>query len=252
MSAKVSVITPTYNSETFISQTIDSVLNQSHKNLELILVDDASTDGTRDILEKYRLKDTRVRTILLNENGGSGIARNKGIENASGRYLAFVDSDDYWHCDKLVSQLEFMRTNNYSFTYTSYAFINESGSLERESNVAPNKCNYLRLLIQNCIGCSTVVVDMDVLGKEYMPDLRNRQDWGLWLKYIRKSGKAYRLTESNTFYRIRKNSISSNKFKLLKYHWQIYRQVEGYNAIFAMLLFALNIPTVLFYILRNR
>jgi len=252
MKEKVSVITPTYNSEAYISETINSILNQSHKNLEIILIDDASTDGTRDILDKYKRSDPRIVTIFLKKNSGSGLARNKGIEKATGRFLAFVDSDDYWHKDKLKNQLEFMRSNSYSFTYTRYALINESGSLEKESNVAPKQCNYFRLLIQNCIGCSTVVIDADLLGKEYMPDLRNRQDWGLWLKYIRKSKKAFRLQESLTYYRLRKNSISSNKLKLFKFHWQIYHQVEGYNIFTSLLLFILNIPTVLYYILRNR
>lgn len=252
MNEKVSIITPTYNAAAFVSQTIDSILNQSYENLELILIDDASTDGTRDILQNYKNKDPRIITILLDENIGSGVARNHGIEKATGRFIAFLDSDDYWHKDKLNNQIEFMHNNSYTFTYTRYAFIDESNVLLKESNVAPKRCGYLRLLLQNCIGCSTVMVDMQQLEKEYMPDLRNRQDWGLWLKYIRKSGKAYRLQESLTYYRLRKNSISSNKIKLFKYHWQIYHKVEGYNSFFSLILFMLNIPIVLYYMLRNR
>lgn len=248
----ISIITPTYNSERFIGFTIESILNQSYTNWELLITDDASGDGTWKILEEYSLRDKRIKIFRLEINSGSGLARNSSIKEASGGFIAFCDSDDYWHKDKLKNQLEFMQSNSYTFTYTRYAIVNESNELKKESNVAPKQCAYFRLLVQNCIGCSTVMVDVHQLGKEYMPDLRNRQDWGLWLKYIRKSGKAFRLQESNTYYRLRKHSISSNKIKLFKYHWQIYNKVEGYNVFTSALLFILNIPTVLYYMLRNR
>ncbi len=252
MNELVSVITPTYNSEKFISKTIESVLEQSYTNLELILIDDASTDNTREILDKYKKTDPRIVTVFLKENSGSGISRNRGIEIAKGKYLAFVDSDDYWHRDKLILQVGFMQKHNYSFTYTKYAFINESGSLVKRYNIAPNQCNYLRLLIQDCIGCSTVMINCDELGKEYMPDLRNRQDWALWLTYVRKSGKAYGLKDPYTFYRMRKGSISSNKVKLLKFHWQIYNKIEKYNKLVSLLLITVNILAISYYTLLNK
>ena len=252
MQGLVSVITPTYNSEKFLSDTIDSILGQSYPNLELILIDDASTDNTRGIIEKYRKKDPRIDAIFLKENGGSGVARNRGIEKAKGKFLAFVDSDDYWHEDKLRNQLDFMGKNGHSFTYTKYAFINESGSIIKRYNIAPNRCNYQRLLIQNCIGCSTVMINVNELGKEYMPQLRNRQDWALWLKYIRKSGKAYGLKDSFTLYRMRINSISSNRFKLFKFHWLIYYKEEDYNVVISIILFILNILTVSYYTFLNK
>ena len=248
----VSIITPSYNSERFIGFSIESILNQTYTNWELLITDDASTDGTWKMLKEYSKRDKRIKIFRLEMNSGSGVARNNSIKKATGRFIAFLDSDDYWHKDKLNNQIEFMHNNSYTFTYTRYAFIDESNVLLKESNVAPKRCGYLRLLLQNCIGCSTVMVDMQQLEKEYMPDLRNRQDWGLWLKYIRKSGKAYRLQESLTYYRLRKNSISSNKIKLFKYHWQIYHKVEGYNSFFSLILFMLNIPIVLYYMLRNR
>lgn len=252
MNELVSVITPTYNSENFISETIDSILGQSYTNLELILIDDASLDNTREIINTYKARDPRIVTVFLKENSGSGIARNRGIETARGKYLAFVDSDDFWNKDKLKTQINFMQKHEYTFTYTKYSFINESGMLVKEYNIAPNQCNYLRLLIQDCIGCSTVMIDCEKLGKEYMPDLRNRQDWALWLKYVRKSGKAYGLRYPYTHYRMRKGSISSNKLKLFKFHWQIYFKIEKYNIIVSSLLFTLNILAILYYSLLNK
>jgi teichuronic acid biosynthesis glycosyltransferase TuaG len=145
-----------------------------------------------------------------------------------------------------------MQNSGHSFTFTKYSFINESGELVKSKNVAPNRCNYFRLLLQNCIGCSTVMVDMDQIGKEYMPALRNRQDWGLWLKYIRKSGRAFGLRNPYTSYRIKKGSISSNKNKLFKYHWQIYFKIENYSFVISLLLFTLNILTISYYTLLNK
>ena len=252
MNELVSVITPTYNSEAFISKSIDSVLNQSYSNLELLIIDDASSDNTRVILEQFRKKDPRINVILLEKNSGSGIARNKGIEMAKGRYLAFLDSDDIWHKDKLKDQISFMMTHGHSFTYTKYAYINEPGLVIKEYNSAPNRCNYFRLLLQNCIGCSTVIIDAEKLGKEYMPELRNRQDWALWLNYIRKSGKAYGLKNSYTFYRMKQGSISSNKMKLFKFHWLIYNEIEKYNIIISSLLFTLNILIISYYSIVNK
>jgi len=252
MNELVSVITPTYNSEKFIAETIDSILGQSYENLELILIDDASIDNTREILSNYEKADHRIVLMLLEKNNGSGIARNKGIEMATGKYLAFVDSDDFWHKDKLKHQVEFMKNHGHSFTYTKYAYINESGGLIKSSNIAPNSCKYFRLLIQNCIGCSTVMIDIGELGKEYMPDMRNRQDWALWLKYIRKSNRAYGLKEPYTNYRMKKGSISSKKFKLFKFHWQIYSRIEKYSILTSAVLFILNILTIGYYMVLNK
>ena len=227
--------------------------SKKEKQMDLkILIDDASSDSTRKILNHYKEMDSRIITIFLEENSGSGVARNRGIEVASGKYLAFIDSDDYWHKDKLTTQVEFMRKNGHSFTFTKYSYINEAGELVKRSNNAPNQCNLFRLLLQNCIGCSTVMIDMEILGKEYMPTIRNRQDWALWLTYIRRSGRAYGLRDPYTYYRIKKGSISSNKFKLFKFHWQLYYKIEKYNIIVSSLLFSLNILTIIYYTVLNK
>ena len=114
----VSVITPVHNAQDFLSQTIESVLNQTYQNFEIILVDDASSDLSRDIIDKYQKIDNRVKSVLLNENLGVANARNEGIKNANGRFIAFLDSDDLWKEDKLEKQIKFMLKNDYGFTYT--------------------------------------------------------------------------------------------------------------------------------------
>ncbi|MEZ5069635.1 MAG: glycosyltransferase family 2 protein [Bacteroidales bacterium] len=252
MQELVSVITPTYNSKKYIRDAIDSVLSQSYANLELILIDDASSDGTREVLKEYESSDSRVRIILNNQNSGAGISRNKGIKAARGTYIAFLDSDDAWDRNKLASQISFMQTHGYTFSYTKYAYMNESGCVIRKRNLAPNSCGYLRLLLQDCIGCSTVVINVEQLGKAYMPELRNRQDWALWLTYIKRAGRAHGMNKSFTNYRMMKGSISSNKFRLFRFHWKVYHEIEQYGVFVSSLLFLINIVLISYYSVFNK
>lgn len=222
----VSVITPVYNSRQFLSQCIESVQSQTHKHWEHILVDDCSSDDSANIIQSYAQKDHRIVYIKLNENGGAGIARNKAIEMAKGNYIAFLDSDDQWHKEKLIKQMAFMQQSGHYFTFTSYDRIDEQGRSFYKIIRAKPFVTYKMALYKNPIGCLTVMYNVDFLGKEYMPLIRKRQDYALWLKLLKKTN-AYGLDECLSTYRVRSNSISSNKFKLLTYEWKIYREVEG-------------------------
>lgn len=226
----VSIITPLYNSEEYISETIESVLSQSHQNWEMIIVDDCSTDNGVKIIEQYADNDDRIKLIKMKKNKGAAVARNMAIKKAEGRYIAFLDSDDIWHQDKLKKQIRFMLKNNYSFTFTSFKKITESGDTFDVIKV-PKKASYRRVLFINPIDCSTVIYDKNRLGKIYMPDIRKRQDYALWLKILKKVDHGYSLNEQLTFYRVRENSLSNNKFDLIKYHWELYRDIEKLSIV---------------------
>lgn len=225
----VSIITPVYNAEEFIVDTINSVLSQTYQNWELILVDDVSTDSSREIIQKFEQEDKRIKVVLLKENSGAAIARNTAIDYAKGKYIAFVDSDDLWTSDKLQKQVQFMEKNDYSFTFTSYRMINEDGSDTGKNVQAPNEVSYKFLLKNTIIGCSTVMLNIEKLGKVKMKNIRTRQDFVLWLSILKTGVHAYGLQEELGIYRLVKNSISSNKKKAAKQNWSVYRDIEGFS-----------------------
>lgn len=225
----VSIITANYNCEKFIDDTVNSVLSQTYKNWEMIIVDDVSTDKSIEIIQKYVEKDRRIKLIQLEENSGAAVARNRAIEEASGRFIAFLDSDDLWTSNKLEKQLNFMIENKYAFTYTNYDLIDENNIRYGKTFKAQKKATYASLLKTCTIGCLTAIYDTKKIGKIYMPLIRRRQDYGLWLRILKVVPKAYCLQESLAIYRRRQNSISSNKKKAALFQWKIYRDVEKLN-----------------------
>lgn len=234
----VSIITASYNSAKYIAKTIEAVQAQTYTNWELLITDDCSTDGSREIVKKYAASDPRIKLLCLDTNSGAGIARNTSIKEARGRYIAFCDSDDRWTPEKLEHQLAFMKKGNHHLTYTSYSACTEEGRIYGIVKCRP-RITYREMLINNGIGCLTAIYDAGRIGKVYMPSIRKRQDWCLWMSIIKEHGPAYGLDEPLAIYRDRMESISSGKVKLLKYNYAVYRQVLGYNAAgaFCMLAF---------------
>ena len=222
---KISIITPTYNSKIFINQTIQSILNQTYKNWELLITDDCSTDGTWELLLKYQKQDERIKVFRLEKNSGPGVARNNSIKHAQGRFIAFCDSDDQWKPDKLEKQLQFKLENDLALSFSSYDVIDEEDNLIGEVT-APGKVTYKTMLCNNYIGCLTAMYDTQKLGKMYMPEIRKRQDWALWLSILKKVPYALSIPEKLAIYRARRKSISANKIDLIRYNWNIYRNVE--------------------------
>jgi glycosyltransferase involved in cell wall biosynthesis len=226
MTNLVSIITPNYNSEKFIEQTLKSIIAQTYKNWELLIVDDCSTDTSVKIIKKYATNDNRINFFKLKENSGAAIARNKAIEKASGNFIAFLDSDDLWLAEKLEKQLAFMLNNNYNLTHTSYGLITEKGILLNKNVFCEPKLSYEKMLFSNKIGCLTAMYNAGNLGKMYMPEIRKRQDYALWLKILKQEKYAYGLPSVLATYRDRSNSISNNKIEMLKWNWLLYRKVE--------------------------
>ncbi len=237
----VSIITPTFNSSKFITVTINSVLKQTYKNWELILIDDASTDNTSEIISKCTIKDSRIKIIQLKQNGGAAEARNYGIKHAKGKYLAFLDSDDCWLPEKIEKQLQFMKANNIYFSYTDYFRKIENTGSENVFCALKDNIYYKDIIKFNYIACSTVMINIENSGKKYMPNITTRHDWGLWIDYIRETGLAKRLPIPLTCYLVRKGSLSSKKLKLIKYHWFIYNKHLKFNTLKAFLFLTRNI-----------
>lgn len=238
----VSVIIPMYNAEKYIEYTIESVINQTYKNLEIIVVDDNSSDNSSLIIEKLKKMDTRIVYIKLNENKGVANARNTGINISNGRFIAFVDSDDMWKKDKVEKQLEFMKNKKYAFTFTSYEYISEDG-ISMNNIINAKECvNYKTLLKGNSIGCSTVMIDKNKIKKISMPCIRH-EDYVTWLKILKSGECAYGLSENLGYYRKLSDSLSGNKVKAAKWTWNIYRKVEClpfYKCIYYFLCYALK------------
>ncbi|TMW72347.1 glycosyltransferase family 2 protein [Alteribacter natronophilus] len=225
----VSVITPAYNAEKYITSTIESVQLQSFSDWEMIIVDDCSDDQTFSIVQEYAQKDSRIRLIALSENGGAAISRNTAIRASRGRYLAFLDSDDQWLPDKLTRQLEFMRENKEAFTFTAYRVVDEVGNKTGKTIEAPEKVTYRDLLKENMIGCLTVMIDTEQTGPLEMVNIRTRQDYVLWLELCKKGFPPTGINEVYSLYRVTKNSVSSNKVKMVKQNWRVYRDIERLN-----------------------
>ncbi|MGL4656712.1 MAG: glycosyltransferase family 2 protein [Sarcina sp.] len=224
---KVSVITPAYNAEKFIADTIESVLNQTYEDFELIIVDDCSNDRTEEIVRSYMEKDVRIQYKKLNGNSGAAVVRNTAIDMAEGRYLAFLDSDDIWDKTKLEKQLNFMKEKKVEFTFSSYRLMSEDGKLLNKEINVPKTITYKGLLKNTIIGCLTVILDRKEIGDIKMPNIRAGQDTATWLSILKKGYVAYGYNEVLASYRLVKGSISNNKVKALKRTWNTYRNVEN-------------------------
>lgn len=235
----VSIIVPAYNSECYIGRTIESVISQTYKFWEMIIVDDCSSDKTAEVILSYSLKDKRIKYSRLEVNSGAAVARNVAMSMATGQYIAFLDSDDVWLPDKLSAQIQFMQENNYKFTCTDYEQIDETGRCLGKIIHCREKADYNRVLLDCPIGNSTVMYDVTQMGKFEVPNIRKRNDDALWLKMLKSEKFIYGLNQVLVQYRVRHDSISANKFQLIKYHWVLYRKIEH-----------LNIMRSIFYILH--
>jgi len=218
----VSVIMPSYNSSAYIEEAIKSVQKQSYKNWELWVIDDFSEDHTIERVENLMILDQRIKLLSNSKNLGTGATRNRGIEAANGNYIAFLDSDDIWLSHKLQTQLDFMDKHDLLFTFSSYKLIAENGEETGEMVKALPILTYQKLLKSNYVGNLTGIYNANKLGKVYAPLLRKRQDWALWLSILKNAGETKAIDEVLAAYRVRKDSISQNKFALLKYNFLIF------------------------------
>lgn len=240
----VSIIIPVYNAERFLDDTINTVLNQTYKNWELILVNDCSTDNSESIIKKYIKKDKRIKLINNEVNSRAAISRNNGIKEAKGKYLCFLDADDLWDKEKIEKQIIFMKHNKCEFSFTGYEFADENGKPNGKKVFVPNKINYRQALKNTTIWTSTVMFDMTKLSKDdiYMPNVKS-EDTASWWSILKKIDYAYGLNEILSYYRRTSGTLSSNKIEAIRRIWNLYRNVEKLNmlaSIYNFNFYALN------------
>lgn len=228
MEEKISIITPVYNCEKFIKETLDCVLKQTYKKWEWLLIDDCSSDNSANIIKEYASKDKRIKYFKMDKNSGAAIARNKGLDNSTGRFIAYLDSDDLWRKEKLEKQIKFMINNNYAFTCTDYEKIKEDGSSLNKIIKIPKIVNYNLFLRNTIIQTVGVMIDTKLTGKELlqMPNIRRRQDAATWCQLLKNGFDCYECPENLSYYRVVPNSLSSNKLKAIKTNWYWYRKIE--------------------------
>ena len=235
---KVSVIIPVYNSSKHIKECLESVINQTYKNIEIIVVDDASSDNSVEIIKN--INDSRIKILELKQNIGVARARNKGIEIAVGDYICFLDSDDYWVLDKLEKQVEFIEKNHYIFIYSGYEFFKNN-----KTHIAhvPLSINYNQALKNTTIFTSTVMFNMQYLKKEYiyMPNVES-EDTATWWQVLKKEITGYGIDEPLAIYRVGEKSLSSNKIKALKRTWNLYKRedISHIKKIYCFIFYIIN------------
>ena len=237
----VSIITPTFNSERFIAETILSVQAQTYQDWEMIIIDDCSTDKTAKIVASFQEKDSRIKYFYNSNNKGSAFSRNLALQNAKGKWIAFLDSDDLWHPEKLEKQIEFMTKNNYHFSYTNYCEIDEN-SKETGILITGPKVITNKLMKAYCWpGCLTVMYDAEKVGIMQTVDIKINEEYALWIKIAEKLN-CYLLNENLAKYRRHNNSLTSQSyFKLIKWHYLMFRKSENRNVISSLILTLVNI-----------
>lgn len=220
----VSIITPCYNGAAYVSQTIESVLSQTYPRWEMIVVDDGSKDSSAEIVRSYAEKDPRI-TLIQQENGGSAAARNNGIRNANGRYLALLDADDLWEPAFLEEQIRFMNEHNAVCVYSSYRCIDENSREILRPVICKPSITTKDMMVTNYIGCLTGLYDMQKYGKIYLrEELKSiRDDYAFWLDIVKLEGAAYGNPKLLARYRVLAGSTTGNKKKLIKKQYQFYR-----------------------------
>lgn len=234
MNDLVSIIMPSYNTAQYIAETIGSVIRQTYQNWELIIVDDCSLDNTDDVVAPF-LIDNRIKYLKNSKNSGAAVSRNRGLREAKGKWIAFLDSDDLWMPEKLEKQVCFMEKNGYHFSYTNYAEMSVSGIRNGITVTGPQKITKTGFFNYCWPGCLTVMYDKDVVGLIQIADIKKNNDYAMWLKVCRKAD-CYLLDEELALYRRgRVGSISTYSIKaLIGWHYKLYRKAEGQNLVVAL------------------
>lgn len=237
----ISIITPTYNCGNFIAETIESVQAQSYTNWEMIIVDDCSSDNTKDVVSKYQDKDSRIQYHCLERNSGAAVARNLALSLAKGKWIAFLDSDDLWRPEKLSRQIQFMKNNGYAFSYHEYEEIDEDS--KPIGIYVSGKKHVGKFDMFACCwpGCLSVMYDAEKIGLIQIENVKKNNDTALWLRAIKKAD-CHLLKENLALYRRRKGSITPPDIKTkIKWHYTLFRQAEKMNPLMAFFWMCLNI-----------
>jgi len=238
----ISVIIPYYKNIKFIEKTIDSILNQTYQNFEILIIyDDENQDDLR-VIKQLINNQNKIKLIINKKQIGAGLSRNVGILNANGDYIAFIDSDDYWDCDKLRVQLNFMLNHNIDFTHTSYQIVDERGKIKGYRK-AKNIFHFKELLKSCDIGLSTVIIKKSLLTNNKFPNLKTKEDFVLWLILLKKGNRIYSIVKNLTYWRKTKNSLSSNIYQKTMDGYSVYKdymKMSTFKSILYLVLLSLN------------
>jgi teichuronic acid biosynthesis glycosyltransferase TuaG len=235
---RVSVVIPCFNCEKFIGKCLNSVLNQTHRDLEIIIIDDYSSDNTYSFLVDFAKKDSRIVLLKNSLNMGVSYSRNLGISNAKGDYLCFLDSDDVWDINKIEKQLIFMVNNNYSLSYTLFTIFDDNS--HKTLKKLPNRVNFVRLLYGNCIALSSTMLKRSSINDLQFKKI-GHEDYLFWLNYLSFEEYGFLLKENLLFYRIHSKSISYNKFKAINFTWNIYRNELHFDVFKSVYFFIIHV-----------
>ena len=237
----VSIITPSWNCGRFVEETIQSILAQTYTNWELLFEDDFSTDDTRELVMRYAAVDPRIKYACNPKNSGAAISRNNSLQRATGRWMAFLDSDDLWLPEKLEKQLQFMVDNHYAFTYHEYTEIDEQGNDLGVYVSGPSHITDKGMYAFCWVGCLTVMYDTQKVGLIQIADIMKNNDYAMWLKVIQ-SADCYLLPKCLANYRRgRKGSISTHGYiELMRWHYRLFRRVENKTRLTAIGLTMIN------------
>lgn len=240
MNDLVSVIMPSYNTAEYISESVASVRKQTYTDWELIIVDDCSTDNTDEIVKPF-LSDKRIKYIKNETNSGAAVSRNRALREAKGKWIAFLDSDDLWHPEKLEKQIRFMEKNGYHFSYTNYTEIDKDGMSNGKYITGPRKITRRKMYDYCWMGCLTVMYDAETIGLIQIADIKKNNDYAMWLKACKKAD-CYLLDEVLAKYRKRSGSISNHGYtKLIKWHYKLYREAEKKSSLVSAVLTLRNL-----------
>lgn len=232
----VSIIMPSYNCERFIRLSIESVINQTYKNWELLIQDDCSTDKTLDIIKEFAAKDNRIKYEVNLQNSGAAVTRNNAIARSEGVWLAYLDSDDLWVADKLDKQMRFMEVNKCNACFSRYEHIDTEGNSLGVQAKVKKKVTHADLLIHDWFGCLTLIYKQDLNHKIYGADVSKANDYALFLEVMKNIDYAAGVDECLAMYRIRKGSVSRNKFKKAKPYIHVLQTVEKKSYLMSWLL----------------
>jgi glycosyltransferase involved in cell wall biosynthesis len=248
MNDLVSIVMPSYNTGKYIAESIQSVLAQTYKNWELIIVDDCSTDDTDAVLKQFC--DPRIRYFKNETNSGAAVSRNRALREAKGRWIAFLDSDDLWHPEKLQKQIGFMEEKGYAFSYTNYSEIGEDSVPLGVLVTGPKRITKADMYAYCWPGCLTVMYDADLVGLVQIADIKKNNDYAMWLQICHKAD-CYLLDEELGAYRKRSGSISRHGYMtLIQWHYKLFREALAKGPVRSLLYTALNLAGGLWKKLR--
>ncbi|RNA63605.1 glycosyltransferase [Chryseobacterium nematophagum] len=229
MKELVSIITPCYNSADFIEETIQSVLHQTYENWEWLITDDLSHDKTIEIINKYN--DPRIKLVVLEKNGGAGNARNKSLERAKGRYIAFLDSDDFWYPEYLETMIDYMQDHQAELVYCNYSRCDENLQPILKDFKADKIITFHNLLKTCRLAPVSTMYDTKRAGKFYFPIKSKREDHVMWLNLLKVITEGHPLDKTLAKYRMRQNSVSRKKKNIIKDQYLVYKDFMGFSTL---------------------